>query len=404
MRAFVIVVISAILAGCGGPARSETADRSNTEEAVQVNDRLYVARPSGLAVVNVATGRVERELPLGLMSADRTAYWAVEPGAMTAVKKLDPISGSELARVQVTGRFDLPRQYGPPTDAISISGRYLVLAGVDEPSTFVVLDLKDGREHRRATLRGKFTFDAIDDFGQSLYLHEHPQPGSDKYNVRLYDLSANTLASKAITDQKVPEPTAADLARGTMGGVYHASATAAYWHFGLYTTATRGPVIHALNMASRWASCLLDLTTVTTHRSAWAIVPSAKGDRVFAVNAANGAFASVDASSLQMARRTFAVRAGRDGDLRGSAVASADGTRLYAAGGNGVLAIDAHTLSMKGQYLVDREFASVMVSPDGTRLYVLDRDGAISRIEPGTGRDLGVVARLPNAVSIVRLD
>lgn len=66
--------------------------------------------------------------------------------------------------------------------------------------------------------------------------------------------------------------------------------------------------------------------------------------------------------------------------------------------------MDLHTLSLKGQYLPDRDFASVMVSADGTRLYALGTDGAISRIEPSSGRDLGVVARLPNAVAIVGID
>ncbi len=108
---------------------------------------------------------------------------------------------------------------------------------------FSVVDLKAGREHRRARLQGTFTFDAIDEFGTSLYLLEHPQAGTDRYNVRLYDLSADTLAPNAIVDQKAAAPTAADLRRGTMGGIYHASATAALWHLGLYTNTSKGPVV-----------------------------------------------------------------------------------------------------------------------------------------------------------------
>jgi hypothetical protein len=406
MRPLAVVLLSTLLAACGtGPVRSDSGDRSQTDEAIVVNDRLYVARDGGVAVVNVATGKVERELPAGIMSPDRSIYWAVEPAATTLVRKLDPQSGTELARIAVPGMADLPRAYGRPLpDAISANGRFLVLAALSGAPSFTVIDLEKGVERASAKLPGNFTFDAIDDLGTSLYLLEHPQPDVSKYNVRLYDISTKTLAAQAIVDQKSGIPTAADLAKGTMGGLYHASATVGLWHFGLYTSVSKGPVVHALNMTSRYASCLLELAGMTTHRAGWAIVSSTKPERAFVVNAASGAFASLDATTLQMAKREFSVQKGRDGDLRGSAVVTPDGSRLYATGGKGILVVDAHTLSMKAQYLTDREFASVMVSADGSRLYALDRDGAISRIEPGSGRDLGIVAQLPSAVSIVRID
>jgi hypothetical protein len=406
MRALAIIFLSSLLAACGtGPVTTTGGDRSQTEEAAPVNDRLYVARDHGLAVVNVATGKVERELPDGLLSPDRSVYWAVEPEAKTVVRKVEPVSGTELGRIALPGAFDLPRAYGRPLhDAISANGRYLALVATGGGSTFAVLDLKDGSVRATATLPGNFTFDAIDDLGTSMYVLEHPQPDVGRYNVRLFDIPTKTLAAQPVVDQKAAIPTAADLAKGTMGGVYHASATAGMWHFGLYTNASKGPVVHALNMTSRYASCLLELTGTTTHRAGWAIVTTPKQDRAFVVNAASGAFASLDAATLQMARREFSVQQSAEGDLRGSAVVTADGTRLYAAGGKGILVVDARTLSMKAQYLTDRQFASVMVSADGSRLYALDREGAISRIEPGTGRDLGIVARLPSAVSIVRID
>lgn len=400
MRALVVLA-AMVLAGCGAGLRSDV-DRSTTEAAVNINDRLFIAQSNGLAVVNVATGKVERELPAGLMSPDRKTYWAVEP---RVVRKLDLATGLELARIAVDPGLDLPRAYGPIPDALSANGRYLVLTATDAAtSQFAVVDLERGKTHAMAKLNGRFTFDAIDDFGMSLYLHEHPQPNSTRYNVRLYDIGKSALAARPITDVKVNEPTAADIAQGTMGGTYHSSTTKGMWHFGLYTTTSRGPVVHALHMVSRYASCLLDLTSMSTHRAAWSIVPDPKHDRVYAINAATGHFTTIGAQSLQMMHRTFAVQKGVDGDLRGSAVVSADGSRIYATGGRGLLVVDGNTLTLKAQYLVDRELASVMVSSDGTRLYVLDRDGAISRIEPGTGRDLGVVARLPSALGIVSLD
>jgi hypothetical protein len=320
------------------------------------------------------------------------------------VRSIDPASGAELSRIAIAGSFDLPRSsYGPLEDAVSSNGKFLVLTGETQGS-FAVVDLTNGTEKTRFALNGPFTFDAIDAYGTSLYLLEHPRPGTDRYNVRMYDLGLGTLSAAPIVDAKSAQPTAADLARGTMGGIYHAAASAGLWHFGLYTNSTAGPVVHALNMTARYAFCVRSLADASSFKEAWSIVRSLTGDRVYAVNPANGAFASIKADTLEVAERTFGVRAVTGSATRGSSVVSSDGARLYAAGGRGIVVVDLHTLSMKGQYLTDRAFASVMTSADGTRLYALGTDGAISRIEPGSGRDLGVVARLPNAASIVRID
>lgn len=403
MRGAAAVLLGTVLAACGATAQSGPEGAADAlGSATRPNDRLLVASPAGLSVVDVATGKVDRQLPPGILTPDRSAYWTVEPGDTTVARKLDIATGDEVDRIALPGRFDLPRQYGPLADALSANGRYLVLVGANGGSSFVVLDTTKGNEKARASMTGSFTFDAIDEYGTSLYLLEHPDPTATRYNVRLFDLSEGTLISKAVVDAKSPAPSAADLAKGTMGGIYHASAVAGLWHFGLYTSATRGPVVHSLNMVSRYAFCLFTLSDAATHAAAWSIVPAPNGDRVFAVNPANGSFASIMADSLQTAKRTFAVAATANA-VRGGAAITADGTRLYATGGQGILVVDAHTLSMKAQYLADQQFASVMVSPDGTRLYALAVDGAISRIEPGTGRDLGVVARLPDAVSILEV-
>ncbi len=400
------VAAGAIAASCANyQVRSEGSATDQTEDAVVPNDRLYVERAGSIAVVSVATGKIERDLPEGVLSADRTRLYAVQStGTSSTVRTIDPASGGELARLTLPGKLSLPRSsYGPKGDALSPGGRYLVLES-ETAGSFAVVDLKNAKEHARVALNGPFTYDAIDEYGMSLYLLEHPQQGTDRYNVRMYDLGLKRLDPTPIVDAKTAQPTAADLARGTMGGIYHASATVGLWHFGLYTNATAGPVVHALNMTARYAFCIRSLSDQKTFKQAWAIVSDPKGGRVLAIDPANGAFASITADQLQVAQRSFKVKAGPDTGVRGSAVISGDGSRLYATGGKGLVVVDTHTLTMKAQYLVDRELSSVMASTDGTRLYVLAPDGAISRIEPGTGRDLGVVARLPSAVAIVRID
>jgi hypothetical protein len=409
-RVALVILILASLVACGRTPASVDSDLPATLDLAPVNDRLYVARSDGLSVVNVSTGKIERDLPPGILSPDRAAYWtSVVTAATTVVRKLDPASGTELARMSVPGAFALPSVYGPLTDALSPTGRYLVLVDAAGAPTFVVVDLNERKERARVQLAGMWTYDAIDEYATSLYLLEHPQGQKDRYNVRLFDLGTNKLDPRPIVDTKTSQPTAVDLARGTMGGLYHASTSAGLWHFGLYTSTSRGPTIHALNMVGRYAFCLVALNTVSTHGAAWAIAPSPKPaisslPRVFAINAANGALASVRADTLELTARSLAVQQAPESDLRGAAAISTDGTRLYATGGKGIVVVDTSSLSLKAQYLADRQFVSVMTSADGTRLYVLERGGAISRIEPGTGRDLGLVARIPNAVSIVRID
>lgn len=401
----VAVAFSLVLAACGrDPLPAGTVpDPTPAGDPAPLKERLVVAHARGVSIVNVAAGKVERDLPHGIMSPDQKTFWAVEPGQRTtSIRKLDPATGTELAKYAVTGSYDLPKAYGPLADAISSNGRFLTLVAPETDAFgFTVVDLRDGSERGSARLRGTFTFDAIDDLGMSLYLLEYPQPGVHRYNVRLYDLGTRQLLPQAIVDAKAAQPTPADLARGTMGGIYHASTTAGQWHLGLYVSTTRGPVVHALNMTARWAFCLIELANMSTHRAAWAIVPAPSSGRAFAVNAATGAFASIDTTTLGMATRSFRVEPGRDGDLRGSAVVSRDGSRLYATGGRGVLVIDAHTLTLKAQLLTERELASVMVSADGHELYVLDRGGVVSRIDARSGEDLGVIARLPGAVGIL---
>jgi hypothetical protein len=404
-RSFVVLGV-ALAVACGQTPARPADVAPNTDLAAPTADKLFVARADGLSIVDVATGKVIRDLPAGITSADRSTHFVVETGeSETVLRIVEAKTGVELKQMAISGQFDLPDGYGPRADALSHNGRLLVLAGpAGAKSSFVVVDTTDLRETARVDLAGAFTFDAIDEQGRSLYLLEHPQPNSHLYNVRMYDLTTNVLSPRAIVDQKASSPTAEQLARGTMGGIYHASTTAAGFHFGFYTHPTRGPVIHSLHLSQRWARCLIDLADRQTHRSQWAIVTSPKEDVLYAVNAGTGAFASVRTSDLQVTARSLRVDEAPEGALRGSAVVSADGTRLYAAGGKGVLVVDPRAGTLKGQFLTDREFVSVMVSTDGTRLYVLDAAGAISRIEPNTGRDLGIVARLPAAVSLLRVD
>lgn len=408
MRSLVVLVVGlATLIGCGQAATRPDVPLPQDDVTGPVSDRLYVARDGGLSVVDVASGKVVLEIAAGVTTSDWSTHYVVEArtGA-THLRAVSPLTGAEIRRATIVGEFPIPSGYGPRADALSANDRWLVLGGPDgDTSPFVVVDTKDLREVARVDLPGTFTFDAIDDSASSLYLLEHPQPNSHLYNVRLFDLTTKTLAPRAIVDVKAASPSAEQLRKGTMGGIYHASATVSGFHFGFYTHPTKGPVIHSLRLGQRWARCLIDLAQHATHRPQWAIAESPDQAYLYVVNGATGAFASVTTSDeLRVTARPLNVDRAAEHDLRGAAAISADGSRLYATGGRGLLVIDPRTATLRGQYLRDREFASVMVSPDGTRVYVLGVDGAISRIEPNTGRDLGVVARLPSAVSLLRVD
>jgi DNA-binding beta-propeller fold protein YncE len=342
---------------------------------------------------------------------DWSAFYAVEPGAATIVRVLDPATGAERRSINVNGRYDLASAYRVAPAGLSRSGLVLALEAPPSAgrSAFAVIDTRTDTV-KTLTVPGDMTVDVISDDAASLYLVEHLR--DNRYNVRLYDLALGKLAEAPIVDLKQVEVSAPEnLAKGLMAGVYHASVAGRLggWYFSLYFNPGGSPFVHALNVMARYATCLLDVPSGSGPLATgyWTLALAPDGKTLYTTNAVQGVVTTYDAETLerrttrQLKRSVAATTATVDPTT--AAVISPEGYRLYVVAEAGVVVVDTTTLGVKGQLVPDRQVRSIALSADGRRLYALSLDGTkLWALDAMTGQPLATLA-VPLATSIARV-
>ena len=391
----IMLVVALVLAACGQQA-GQPAQPPASSDVVYVQDGSDVVRIDAAGVTTVSRA--------GVLSPDRAHRFTAESvGAATVVTKVDARSGSALGSVHLSGRFELS-SYG--VSSLSQNGEWLVAsseaAGVRR---FAVVSTTDVLLRAVVELPSNFELDAIDDTGRGLYVIERPDPRTNGYNVRLYDIPAKKLIAEPIHDVKTAGFTPAQVARGIMRGIQRGVANGPLgWQFGLFYDPARGPFVHALNLRARHAFCILDLPKVLDAPGMWSI--GMKGAAaLYLVNGQTGDLVEIDPQSFQTSRtRKLAIRPGALREISAPMAMSADGRRMFAVGARGAIAIDAD-LSLRGHWLADRTLAAIALSPDGKRLYAIDAaDGTVLRVDAATGGDLIEVARLARPIAIDWVD
>lgn len=88
--------------------------------------------------------------------------------------------------------------------------------------------------------------------------------------------------------------------------------------------------------------------------------------------------------------------------MLGVVTLSPDRRTLYAASPDGVAAIDAASLELRGRYLAGTTVSSVAISADGSRLYAAT-SGAIAVVEPTSGELIGELTETKQPYGIVAL-
>lgn len=396
---FAILAVALVVAACGSLTETGSAVAAQPSREL-----LYVATSTGTAIVDATADRVVASLPPGILLPDRSAYWTVEPGTPTAVRALDPQSGSEMVAFTVDGQWAPPATYGPAPSGISRNAKWMVLVapkatspGADVVNRFAIVDLANRRLDRIVAVPGDMSFDAVSDDGRNIYLVEHLVP-SPHYVVRVASFQGAGLAAGVIGQIKTAEPE-------VMNGLYHASvAVSGDWFLSLYSNPTRGPFIHALNTTQLYAQCILNMPDVPVAlRPAWAMVLDPKHPTLYVVNGPGGAVSEVDTMALVVRRSNIglapAASALATAPLHPAAL-SADSTRLYVAGERGVLVIYTGDLSLRSRYLPEKLVDSVAVSDDGQRLYVVS-GGEVTKVEAASGRPLGRITAAPRALGIL---
>jgi DNA-binding beta-propeller fold protein YncE len=394
--AAVAVGLALLVAGCGlgAPERTPPKPAATPAAAGEPDkDLVYTADPArGRLQVLGPGGRVLRELPAGVPSADWTTLYVARGGtSRTTVQAIEVASGKVLRSTTLAGWFRLPvvGLAGVP-DGLSADGGTLVLANLaDTPaSRFAVLPTDFTKPAQIVSLPGEFDYDALSPDGARLFLIEHlAGPDRSRYRVRMYDRGSGKLDPNVIVDKREQWETA-------MAGYPNTrvSGPGGSWIYTLYRNADKGPFIHALNAQDSYAFCVdLPKGRSADQRAArlWTLVRDTTGGRLYAVNTALGLVSEIDGQQFTVLR-TASFKPERPlggSDPRpGSAVLGDAGDLLLIGTANGVLAIATGSLEVRRRDLAGWAVDGLVSSADGRRAYALSSArGRVAAIDPLSG-------------------
>jgi len=356
-----------------------------------------------VTVLDSGTGTVERQLPLGTPAPDWSRYYVVtQMTGSERLSALDPASGRTLGQISIAAGFQLPSLgFTGPSAGLSPNGQWLVLTRQSgSVSRFLVGSSSLSQAFTTVQLQGDFSFDAISNDGQSMYLIQK-MGDPNHYQVRLYDLGTQSLAVQPVADKREP--------REPMNGIRGDSVADPTGKY-VFTVYARdnGPFIHALPLGQPVAWCL-DLPAKSAsdieEQFHWSLVSNRDGSLVYAVNGSSGFIAEIAPDNLPSLRRTVPVamnassgligglvtNADAKGALIGGSALSPDGRTLFALGDTGIVVIDVGTLKVRSRILTGDVIESIRLSADGHWLYAAGGASGIWQINPATGAVAGQV-------------
>lgn len=344
-------------------------------------------------------------LPTGVpLDAQWGRLITTEPnGASTIVRNVAVQPGFDGIATKIAGAWRLPTIGSDPVPVgVSANGQTIVLVEADgspgaSPTRFAVLTRGVSDPARIVELRGRFDYDALSPDGKTLYVVEHLDTiTGGRYQVRAVDVARGSLRDGIVVDKtKVDEP----MAGYPLAQVRRPD--------GLALTLYRGrehPFIHALNTAEGWAVCLdLPGNGDDVASGDWGLAASPDGSLVYAANATLGLIAEVDPAQLQVRRSvTFRPLAGagivlakfghqQTGPTGRRVIVGPNGRVVYAAGTDGIVALDVATLAVVGRFESGQAVEALAATPDGGTLYALLHDGRIVKLDALTGKRLATV-------------
>ena len=219
----------------------------------------------------------------------------------TMVAAVRARDGHVLRSTAIEGFYGVPLvAYDGTSGGVSGDGRRLALTsygpnpGARGKTQLVVVSTRSLRPHRRFTLPGSWSFDAISPNGSTLYLTEHLRAGQNPlYRVRT--LSVDTgLVGDALVDRLEGER--------DMGGepIRRASSRDGRWAYTLYARRGHHPFVHALDTAKRLAFCV-DLPLDVRYVNQWALrLKLQERSRLLAVQRGRVTLATVRTDSWQV--------------------------------------------------------------------------------------------------------
>lgn len=409
-RSFAVILasVAALACACGQAATARPS--SDTY-------RIVVAEGFGsgpqLAVRDWPSGKLERELPIGVAAPDWSRYYSVDySSGKNALVAIDPRSGRQLGQVAIPVGYGLPdMNYPRLPGGLSPNGSWIALSTLQQNS-FLVGATTFQAPFKAVSVHGSFLFDALSDDGRSLYLSE--QLGdAGHYQIRLVDMTTGKLALQPVVDKReATEP---------MNGIRGDSVAApnAGYVFTVYAR-DNGPFIHALPLGQPFAWCL-DLpsggSSNLEDQFHWSLATRSDGSSLYAVNGTTGMITQMVPDRLPNVGRSMKFDPSAAGtsssawapvvdvDAKGAPVGGAslspDGQTLYAVGETGVVAIDTSTLNVRRRYLAGTSLISIRSSPDGDWLFAASSGtDRIYRLNVRTGQEAHI-SGMPNPWAIL---
>jgi len=378
---------AAILPTAQPPVAAATAQRSN----------LFLARPQGdtgpLIAYDMPSGGVRFTLPPGLLSADKQHYLAATAGAGTQLLAYDLSTGAQTLLAHLTGQWAL--------SAVSATGHWAALTRLPSDSEkqswtatstwkteVQVVDTKTGQTAHSIALDGNFAVDTLSALGDALFVIQYlPAVKPDHYQVRLFDLTTDTLQSGALVDKRDPEEV-------MIGQRWQAVAPSdGSWLYSLYLrTANNTAFIHALNTRDKFTLCF-DLPTVNgstlDQLRAYSLALSPDGQTLYAANPALGVVAKVDLSAYEVTR---AASFSPDPVIQSAPApvnfGVADARGLYFTSGKQIWAFNAGTQQVKSLSTLNTVISGLALGPDGRQLFVARSDQPPALLDTSTGAAL----------------
>ena len=420
----VLILATGCAAGAKGVPATSTGAKSVAPgwPANGPDARLLVgkSKEAGVRAIQASTGQSLLNMPAGAAArSDWSRVIVATPsGAKTTVTDVAVQPGLGGPQIAIDGAWQLPTiGYDPTPVGLSADGSTAVLveatpvtAGVTRVvSRFAIVRVAplDGPADI-VELPGAFGYDAISPDGKVLYVVEHLEGNSGRYQVRAVDLPAGTMRDAIIADKRnIGE---------AMAGWPIAQLRAPS---GLVFTLYRGlehPFIHALDTTRAFAVCI-DLPATqagdTERALHWGLAASPDWRTLYAANAALGLVTEVDASELTVRRSASVGSVADAGGTRSAAgpaftlakfghaeggpaarrtVVAPDGKIAYAGGPDGILAIRTNDLTVAARLLGGSSVDALGMTPDGRAIFaLLHKDGRIVVLDAASGVVVGHV-------------
>jgi hypothetical protein len=376
-----VLVLLAVLAVACGTAQGVERPLSG--------DVVLLATPSGIGALSVRTGRIERRITEGIVGPDGQIVSTSFDGNSTQVIRTAP-RGKVLAhgRVEgdVVGRVVTDELIALADRAGAGDTKYL---SVPKARTRIVVLDDDGRQ-REFMLDGNFEPEAFKVDGSELFMIEYiPALAPDRYRVRRLKLESGAVMPIGRLKQNAP---------GQMQGTGRNQVMAPYGDE-LYTLYTQQidpghedeghgadvahAFVHVLNLDQGWAHCI-DLPSIFASgpATAGAIAVNPYGSRVYVGDWTQGVVALLNPRRVRLVRTVTDLDLGTEDD---ETFAAASNDRLYMAGNDSVVVLDARSFEILDRWDLAAEVTGLRLVD--ARLFVSTTD-SVEMMDAASGRVL----------------